>query len=134
MGLRVEIQKQLLTLFKAGPFPGVTYDVSGVPTAGASVTPSVICNEVSSAIIAKATGTGIGYDFSGWSFQVICEFVQEIDYSDFILTKLQDLCFTSGQIMVTAHVGSSIVVKHPPRQGALTGTILEFNFNIKTRR
>jgi hypothetical protein len=134
MGLRVNIQKALIELFKAGVFPSVTYDSTGVPSTGNNLTPTVICNETSAQITAKAGAEGIGYSFSGWSFEVICEFLEEVDYSDFVLTSLKDLNFNSSGSLVTATAGNNVIVKHPPRQGAHGGSVLTFTFNIKTRR
>lgn len=134
MGLRVEIQKKIIALFKAGAFPSVSYDIAGVPSVGANLVPSVLCNEVSSAIEAQVGALGKTYNFSGWSFEVICEFSKEVDYSDFVINELKDLQVNYSGIIIQINVGSSIVVKHPPRQGANNGTVLQFNFNIKTRR
>lgn len=134
MGLRVEIQKRLITLFKNGIFPSVSYDSGGTPSTGSNLVPTITCNEVASSIETKAGSGGIGYAFSGWTFEVICEFTKEVDYSDFVIDELKDIVFNYNNNLITANVGSSIVVKHPPRQGSHSGTILQFNFNIKTRR
>lgn len=140
MGLRIAIQKKLIETFKAGTFTAVKYDPTGLPEAGDRLTPTVTCNETSATIMARASGgvsdKGMGYTFAGWAFEVICEFDQEIDYSDFVLNELQDIIFAddASQSLVSAIVGNSIVVSHPPRQGAHTGTVLKFIFNIKNRR
>lgn len=136
MSLRVDIQKKLIELFRAGTFYPVTYDVSGIPTASSEkLAPStVLCNESSASIAAKADGQGLGYQFAGWSFTVYLNFTKEIDYSEFVLNELKDVIVNSGVVMATASIGGSVIVKHPPRQGAETGTELQFNISIKTRR
>lgn len=134
MGLRVEVQKKLITLFREGSFPSVSYNSEGIPSVGGNLVPSVICNEVASGIQPQTGMMGRTYNLSGWSFEVICTFSKEVDISDFILNELKDLQTNINSSIIQIKVGSSLVVKHPPRQGATEGTILQMNFNVETRR
>lgn len=134
MSLRVEIQKKLIELFRAGTFYVVSYDAAGLPSTGAEklIPESVICNEVSSSL-AKKAGNDLTYTFSGWVFGVYCSFTKEVDYSEFVLEELKDICFTSNRCLVNATAGNSIVVQHPPRHGE-GGTQMRLNFNVTIKR
>lgn len=135
MSLRVDIQKRLIDLFKKGDFPVVKYDSSGIPSvADEKLIPAVLCNELSTGLVQKADSQGLGYVFNNWAFAVYCEFKKEVDLTGFILDDLKDITFNSSGYLITASVGGSVVIKHPPRQGAETGTVAQFNFNIKIRR
>ena len=134
MGLRTTIQARLIALFKVDNFEVVTYDVDGIPSVGAETeTPTVVCNEVSAGIEA-GIGGHTTYNLTGWAFDLLCDFKAEVDYSDFI-ESLENMSFSiDANHLATITAGSTVIVNHPPRQGAHGGTQLRFSINVDIKK
>lgn len=134
MGLRVNIQTLFIETFKVEQFDIVTYNSEGIPSVtGSKEEPVVECNEVSN-IVEATIGQGSGYIFKSWTFEVICSFKNEIDYSDFVL-GLGNLTFTyNDAILVEISMDGSIAVKHPPRNLSHNGSEIKFIFNVNLKK
>ena len=134
MGVRTDIQSKLIALFKVNQYEVVSYDSNGIPSVGAErETPRIVCNEVS-AIMGTEAGSSVTQTLSGWVFDMILTFGQEVDYSDHIMS-LDNLSYAySDEIAVIMAIGNSILVTHPVMQGGHTGTELRFNINVKIKK
>ena len=133
MGLRVSIQAKLIALFKVNTFEVVQYDGNGVPSVGHGFeTPKVVCNEVAASIEAN-TGQDTNYSLKDWSFDMILSFGKEVDFSNFI-GSLADMTFSENNVVANVKIGHSVVIQHPVRQGAHSGSEIRFNINVNTRR
>ena len=134
MGVRTDIQAKLIALFKVKEYEVVEYDSDGIPSVtGEKITPRVLCNDVSAIMQAEA-GHVVTQTLSGWVFDLILTFEQEVDYSDYILS-LNNLSYAySNDLSVIMAIGNSILVTHPVMQGAHNGTELRFNINVKLKK
>ncbi len=133
MGLRTSIQARLIGLFKVNQYEIVTY-TDGIPSVGHGMeTPKVICNETSAGILA-GVGSSTTYSLDGWAFDLICDFKNEIDYSDFI-DSLENLSFAvDNEHLATITIGNTVIVEHPPQQGLHNGTQLRFGINVDIKK
>lgn len=134
MGLRIDIQSRLIALFKVNSYEIVEYDNDGLPSVGhGNETPGVECNETS-ASFAPAVGQSTKQNLLSWSFEIDCNFKNEVDFSDFLLS-LDNLSYAySDTLLVTITIGNNITVQHPVRAGGHTGTDLRFNITVNTKR
>lgn len=134
MGLRVDIQSKLIGLFKVNTYEIVDYNTDGIPTVGhGNETPGVECNETT-ASIATQPGQSTKNRLLNWTFDIICSFENEVDFSNFI-SDLEDISYTyNDEILVKVSIGNNVNVQHPPREGAHSGTQLRFNILVNTRR
>ena len=133
MGLRTEIQADLIAHFKVDTFEIVGY-TDGIPAVtGSNETPSVICNETS-AIISVDTQEN-KYTLDKWVFDVILTFVHEVDYSDFIfgLSNMTKAYENESRLAMIALSGN-ILVAHPVQQGGHNGTELRFSVNVDIKK
>ena len=133
MGLRTSIQARLIALFKVDQYEIVTY-ANGIPSVGhGTETPKVVCNETSAGIVA-GTGHSTTYTLDGWAFDLICDFKNEVDYSDFI-DNLENLSYAvDNDHLAEIVIGSTVIVEHPPQQGTHNGTQLRFGINVDIKR
>ncbi len=130
MGVRTDIQARLIALFKVQEYEIVSYNAAGVPsTDETKEMPGVQCNEISATMDAPAGSAGT-LVLTGWVFDVILDFKNEIDYSDFILSLGNMSYAYDDDILVQITFGSTILISHPPTQGGHNGTQLRFNINV----
>ena len=65
---------------------------------------------------------------------LLCDFKAEVDYSDFI-ESLENMSFSiDANHLATITAGSTVIVNHPPRQGAHGGTQLRFSINVDIKK
>lgn len=132
MGLRVEIQKRLIALFRV-PFDKVVYNSEGIPSIEGTEIPKVLCNEVSGSLQAE-TNTAKKYSIKNWSFEVLLDFSQEVDTSD-ILMNLPLVSFSYNDvILVKATENSGMTANHPVHQGSTAGTQVKISFTFGTKK
>ena len=136
MGLRVEIQNKIRDLFEGQNFEIVKYNkTTRKAYIDGNETPTVEVNEISNSPVLKL-GANTGYVFEGWTFEVILNFNNEIDFSNFILDlDTSKLNFVyNNTIKVENIVSNRISVDHPARQGHHSGSQIKLNINITLRR
>ena len=67
---------------------------------------------------------------TGWDFDVIISFENEVDYSDFVLALTNFSYAYDDNTLVMVTIGNSILVSHPVTKGAHHGTQLRFSINV----
>ena len=70
----------------------------------------------------------------GWTFDLICNFNCEVDYSDFLLS-LDNMSYAyNDNLLVVINIGNSILVQHPVRESSATGSQLRFNIIVTIKK
>jgi hypothetical protein len=134
VGVKVDIQAKLIALFKVNEYEVVSYNGdTGIPSVtGEKETPKVQCNETNA--IMETDPASKTQVLSGWVFDVILDFEEEVDYSDYIMS-LDNLSYAySNTISVQVTIASNILVTHPVTQGGHHGTQLRFNINVSIKK
>jgi len=142
--LRVEVQKQILSIVAAGTYYPVTYmptTVSGItvsiPTIGeTAVKPaSLQCNEMTSGLSdgAKFNPRDKGFVFRNWRFTAFVEFTSEVSLAFFFTEEAKNLTFEVDGYFVSVTM-ADLTVEHPAQQGSANGTKATVGFTVNTRR
>jgi hypothetical protein len=139
--MRTVIQYALVNAGKAGVFYPVLYDaVDGAQLKTddmddlVQIAPSSVeANEVRAAFeIDGRRGHSFGVDRTGWQFEMILRFSQEVSLTAFEESiNANPICIPRGDDMPRQArlVLSSASYTHPPRKGASNGTEAKLRFN-----
>lgn len=142
--LRVEVQKQILSVLAAGTYYPVSYVpttvggiVVSIPTVGdTAVKPaSLQCNEMTSGLAesAKFNPREKGFVFRNWRFTAFVEFATEVSFAFFFTEEAKNLTFEVDGYFVSVTM-ADFTVEHPAQQGSANGTKATVGFTVNTRR
>lgn len=140
MSLRTDIQNDLIDAVMTGTFYKVTYINTNhnKPTQTVEkVTPSFVwVNSIGGALdkaASKSARDGNSFSFNAWNFVMRINFPVEVDEEPFLTQELGNLKLIVQGVRVSIK-SVTFAATHPVTAGSQTGTQLEVNLTVETRR